>query len=96
MAKPPLLLGADQFNVMRPADGTTTSKFEGAEANPRGVTATASLAVPAPTLVTARTRNSYAVPFARRVPFSNCVTKADVDDEKVFAIASTHPAVVFT
>ena len=73
-----------------------TSKFEGAEAKPRGVTATASLAVPAPTLVTARIRNSYSVPFASRVPSSSCVTKADVDNEYVFAIASTQPAGVFT
>ena len=90
------MLGADQFSVTRPTEGTVTSKFEGAEANPRGVAVTASLTVPAPTLVTARTRNSYADPFARRVPSSSCVTKADVDDEYVFAIASTQPAGVFT
>ena len=57
MAKPPLLLGAAQSRLTRPIEGTVTSKFVGAEARPRGVALTALLAAPAPTLVTARTRN---------------------------------------
>ena len=68
----------------------------GADAKPRGVAEIALLASPTPTLVTARTRNSYAVPFAKRVPFSHCVTNAEVDDENVLRIASTQPADVLT
>ena len=57
MSCPPSLDGAAQFNVTRPVDGTVTSNDRGADANPRGVAETVLLAAPAPTLVTARTRN---------------------------------------
>ena len=76
--------------------GTDTPNSVGAAANPRGVAVTASLAFPAPTLVTARTRNWYAVPFDKRVPSSSCVTNAEVEEENVLLIASTQPAAVFT
>ena len=54
---PPLFDGAAQLKVTLPSVGTDTPNSVGAAANPRGVAVTASLAFPAPTLVTARTRN---------------------------------------
>ena len=76
--------------MTRPTDGTDASNDVGADAKPRGVAVTELLASPAPTLVTARTRNSYVVPFDKRVPSSIWVTNADVEDENVLTIASFH------
>ena len=87
--KPPSLIGASHVALTAPLPEPVADEFAGASASPRGVAVATSLADPAPTSVTARTRTSWATPFVI-VTRSFVVTMAEVDVEYVLAMAVCH------